>query len=169
MGAIQDQMALTDQEKLDQQAPAVSGQGGYNPDGSGKANDFHPSELPQASWPPNLTVAGRFSVHRDTVAQVASQMGTDLSALQNTLDTLNSSGAGGATLGGWVTADGMGNNAGQAYFGISTFCQTLNDVYDQVIGYLRQTVTNYADAETATATAANNVGTDAAPGSPSGG
>ncbi len=163
MGAIHDQMALTDQEKLDQQAPAASGQSRYNPDGSGKANDFHPSELPQLSWPPGLAVGGQFNVHRDTLTQVASQMGADLTALQNTLNTLNGGGAGGATLSGWATADGMGNNAGQAYYGISTFYQALNDVYDQVIGYLHQTVTNYADAETTTATAANNVGTDAAP------
>jgi hypothetical protein len=164
MGVIQDQAALADQEKLDQQAPAVSGQGGYNPDGSGKANDFHPPQLPRSSWPPGLTAGGQFSVHRDALTQVASQMGADLAALRNTLDTLNGAGAGGATLGGWETADGMGNNAGQAYYGISTFYQTLNDVYDQVICYLRQTVTNYADAETTTATAANHVGTDASPG-----
>jgi hypothetical protein len=164
MGVIQDQAALADQEKLDQQAPAVSGQGGYNPDGSGKANDFHPSQPPQSSWPSGLTAGGQFSVHQDALTQVASQMGADLAALRNTLDTLNGAGAGGATLGGWETADGMGNNAGQAYYGISTFYQTLNDVYDQVIGYLRQTVTNYADAETTTATAANHVGTDASPG-----
>jgi len=169
MGAIHDQMALTDQEKLDRQAPANAGQRGYNRDGSGKANDFRPSELPQSNWPPGLTAAGQFSVHRDSLTQVASQMGVDLVALQNTLNALNSDGAGGATLGGWATADGMGNNAGQAYYGISTFYRTLNDVYDQVIGYLRQTAINYADAETATATAANNVGADAAPGRPSGG
>jgi hypothetical protein len=162
MGVIHDQTALADQDKLDQQAPAISSQGGYNPDGSGKANDFHPSQLPRSSWPPSLTASGQFSVHRDALTQVANQMGADLTALQNTLDTLNGAGAGGATLGGWETADGMGNNAGQAYYGISTFYQALNDVYDQVIGYLRRTVTNYADAETSTATAANNVGTDAA-------
>jgi uncharacterized protein YukE len=152
-------MALTDQEKVDQHAPVASGQGGYNPDGSGKANDFHPPQLPQSSWPPGLAAGGQFRVHRDTLTQVATQMNADLTALQDTLSTLNSGGSGGATLGGWETADGMGNNAGQAYYGISTFYQTLNDVYDQVIGYLRQTVTNYADAETSTATAANNVGT----------
>lgn len=157
--------ALADQEKLDQQAPAVSDQGGYNPDGSGKANDFHPSELPKSSWPPGLRADGQFSVHRDALTQVTRQMGADLTDLQSTLDTLQSAGAGGATLGGWETADGMGNNAGQAYHGISTFYQTLNNVYDQAIGYLHQTVTNYADAETTTATAANNVGTGAAPAS----
>lgn len=169
MSAIGDHMALTDQEKLDQQAPAISERGGYNPDGSGKANDFHPSGQPQSNWPPRLTADGQFSVHHDSLTQVANQMGADLTELQNTLTTLNNGGAGGATLGGWATADGMGNNAGQAYYGISTFYQALNDVYDQVIGYLRQTVTNYADAETTTATAANNVGTDVAPGSLSGG
>src|SRR5215472_7311889 len=169
MGAIGDHMALTDQERLDQQVPAGSEQDGYHADGSGRRNDFCPSGLPQSSWPPHLTADGQFSVHHDTLTQVASQMGADLAELQSTLSTLNGGGAGGATLGGWETADGMGNNAGQAYYGISTFYQALNDVYDQVIGYLHQTVTNYADAETTTATAANNVGTDVAPGSLSGG
>ena len=169
MGAIGDYMALTDQEKLDQQTTAGSGQSGYNSDGSGKTNDFRPSGLPHSNWPPGLTADGQFSVHRDALTQVANQMGADLTELQNTLSTLNGGGAGGATLGGWPAADGMGNNAGQAYYGISTFYQALNDVYDHVIGYLHQTVTNYADSETTTATAANNVGTDVAPGIPSGG
>jgi hypothetical protein len=165
MGAIQDQMALTDQEKLDQQTPTATGQSGYNADGSGKANDFHPSGVPQSAWPPNLNAGGQFRVNRDALMQVANQMAGDLSTLQNTLNTLNSGGAGGATLGGWPTADGLGNNAGQAYYGISTFTQNLSTVHDQVIGYLRQTVTNYQDAEDSTTAAANNVGTNAAPGS----
>ena len=104
-------------------------------------------------------------MNRDTLTQVANQMAGDLSTLQNTLNTLNGGGAGGATLGGWPTADGLGNNAGQAYYGISTFTQNLSTVHDQVIGYLRQTVTNYQDAEDAATAAANNVGTNAAPGS----
>src|SRR5215469_10021108 len=162
MGAVQDHMAPTDQEKLDQQTSASSGQGGYNPDGSGKRNDFRPSGLPHSNWPTHLTADGQFRVHHDVLTRVANQMGADLTDLQNTLSTLNGGGGGGATLGGWETADGMGNNAGQAYYGISTFYQALNDVYDQVIGYLHQTVTNYADAETTTATAANNVGADVA-------
>lgn len=163
MGAISDRMALTDQEKLDQQTSSGSGQGSYNSDGSGKGNDFRPSGLPQSNWPPHLTADGQFRVHRDSLSQVANQMGKDLAELQNTLSTLNGGGAGGGTLGGWETADGMGNNAGQAYYGISTFYQSLNDVYDKVIGYLHQTVTNYADAETTTATAANNVRAKAVP------
>ncbi len=150
MGAIQDQMALTDQEKLDQQTPTASGQSGYNADGSGKANDFHPSGVPHSGWPPHLNAGGQFRVNRDTLTQVANQMAGDLSTLQNTLNTLNSGG---------------GNNAGQAYYGISTFTQNLSTVHDQVIGYLRQTVTNYQDAEDAATAAANNVGTNAAPGS----
>jgi hypothetical protein len=163
MGVIGDQIALTDQERLDEQASAISGQSEYNSDGSAKADDFHQSELPRSNWPSHLTADGQFTVHPDSLTQVANHMNGDLSALRNTLTALNNSGSGGATLGGWDTADGLGNNAGQAYYGISTFYQTLNDVYDQVIGYLRQTVTNYADAETSTATAANNVGTYAAP------
>jgi uncharacterized protein YukE len=164
MGAIQDHMALTDQEKLDQQVQATSDHSGFHQDGSGKINDYHPPRLPQSNWPPGLKADGQFSVHRDALTQVAGHMGADLTELQNTLSALNGGGAGGASLAGWATADGMGNNAGQAYYGISTFYQALNDVYDQVIGYLHQTVTNYADAETTTATAANNVGTDVAPG-----
>src|SRR5260370_28758919 len=95
MGAIQDQMALTDQEKLDQQTPTASGQSGYNADGSGKANDFHPSGVPQSGWPPHLNAGGQFRVNRDTLTQVANQMAGDLSTLQNTLNTLNNRRAGG--------------------------------------------------------------------------
>jgi hypothetical protein len=165
MGAIQDAKALSDQEKLDQQATAAGGQSGYNPDGSGKGNDYHPPGVPQSSWPPSLHADGQFRVNRDALAQVANQMASDLSALQNTVNTLNGAGAGGATLGGWPTADALGTNAGQAYFGISTFTENLSTVHDQVIAYLHQTVTNYQDAEDSTTAAANNVGTNAAPGS----
>ncbi len=157
MDAIQGQMPLTDQERLDQQVSATGSQSEYNADGSGKVNDFHPSGLPHSKWPPGLTADGRFTVHRGTITQVASHMTGDLAASRETLSTLNGGGAGGTTLGGWATADGMGNNSGQAYYGISTFYERLNDVYDEVIGQLRQTVSNYADAETTTATAANNV------------
>lgn len=161
MSPISDEMALTDQERLDQQTPAFGGESGYNADGSGKANDFHGSPLPQSGWPPSLNVGGKFSVHRDTLSAVSGNMGQDLSSLQDSLNNLNSAGAGGATLGGWETADGMGNNSGQAYYGISTYHQNLNNVVDQMIGYLKQTAQNYADAEDASTTAASNVGNDA--------
>src|SRR5260370_41070623 len=90
MGAIQDQMALTDQEKLDQQTPTASGQSGYNADGSGKANDFHPSGVPQSGWPLHLNAGGQFRVNRDTLTQVGDHMAVDLSTAQNTQNTLNS-------------------------------------------------------------------------------
>jgi hypothetical protein len=158
MSPIQDEMALTDQERLDQQTPTFGGQSGYNADGSGKANDFNGSPLPQSAWPPGMNVGGQFSVHTDTLTAVYGQMGNDLTDLQNSVNNLNSNGAGGATLGGWTTADGIGNNSGQAYYGISTYHQGLNDVVDQMIGYLKQTQQNYADAEDASTTAASNVG-----------
>jgi hypothetical protein len=164
MGAIQDAMALADQQKIDQQAAAANAQP-FNPDGSGKVNDFHMPALPQSTFPPNLTAGSELRVNRDQLTTVAANMKTDLAQLEATLQTLYSGGSGGATVGGWDTADGLGNNAGQAYYGISTFYQNLSAVYDQVIGYLGQTVTNYADAESTTATAAGNVGTNAAPGS----
>jgi hypothetical protein len=161
MSPIQDEMALTDQEKLDQQTPTFAPESGYNQDGSGKANDFHGSPLPQSAWPPGMNAGGQFSVHRDTLTAVYGQMGNDLTDLQNSLNNLNSNGAGGATLCGWDSADGLGNNSGQAYFGISTYHQSLNDVVDQMIGYLKQTTQNYADAEDASTTAAGNVGNNA--------
>jgi hypothetical protein len=162
MSPIQDEMALTDQEKLDQQTPTYNaGESGYNPDGSGVANDFHKSPLPQSAWPPGMNVGGQFSVHRDTLTAVSNQMKNDLTDLQNSLNNLYGNGAGGATLGGWDTADGIGNNSGQAYYGISTYHQDLNNVVDQMIGYLKQTTQNYADAEDASTTAASNVGNNA--------
>ncbi len=164
MGAIQDQMALADQQKIDQQAAAANAQQ-FNPDGSGKANDFHMPGLPTSTFPPNLKAGSELRVNRDSLTTVAANMQADLAQLETTLQTLNGGGSGGATVGGWTTADALGNNAGQAWYGISTFYQNLSTVYDQVIGYLHQTVTNYADAESTTATAAGNVGSNAAPGS----
>jgi uncharacterized protein YukE len=163
MGAIQDQMALADQERLDEQAAAAVSEREYNKDGSARAKNYKFRELPPSNWPAHLATGGRLSVHPDTLTGVAKQMDADLTELRNKLDALKGRGAGGGTLGGWPTADGMGNNAGQAYYGIFTFCNAFNDVYDQVIGSLHQTVANYADAETASVAAANNVGTDIAP------
>jgi hypothetical protein len=163
MGAIQDEMALADQEKLDQQAAAASGQQ-FNKDGSGVANDYHSPTVPQSTaFPAGLAgqAGGHLRVNRDTLTSVAGQMKADLGGLASSVTGLNGGGAGGATIAGWTTADGMGNNAGQAYYGISTFMQDLHDCYDQTIGYLHQTVTNYADAEATTAAAANNVGAGA--------
>jgi uncharacterized protein YukE len=170
MGAIADAMALADQDKLDKQAAVVRvvSEHEYNTDGSAKAKDYLFRELPPSKWPSHLSAGGRFSVHPDALTGVAKQMGADLAELQSTLNKLKGRGAGGATLGGWATADGIGNNAGQAYYGIFTFYTVFNDVYDQVIGYLHQTVANYAIAENTATIAANNVGTDIAPGMLSG-
>jgi uncharacterized protein YukE len=110
-----------------------------------------------------LTAGSDFKVNRDELTQVASQMGKDLASLNAALQTLGNGGAGGSTVGGWETADGFGNNSGQAWWGIYSFVQELNGVYDQVIGYLHQTAANYNDAEQTTAAAASNVGADAAP------
>jgi uncharacterized protein YukE len=164
MGAIGDEMALQDQEKVDQQAAAANIAKVYNADGSAKANDYHPPKLPVSAFPPNLKVGGQLRVNGDELTKVAANMAKDLARLQATLQELNGGGPGGGTLGGWPTAAAMGNNAGQAWYGISTFYQNLNTVYDQVISYLHQTAGNYGDAEDATAAAARNVGSDVAPG-----
>jgi hypothetical protein len=159
MGAIQDEMALQDQEKVDQAAAAAHAKE-YNPDGTLKADNYRHPALPKSAFPPGLKFGGHLRVDRAQLAAVAGQMQADLASLQKTLQTLNSGGPGGSTLGGWSTADGMGANAGNAWWGISSFYQALNDVYDQVIGYLHQTASNYGDAEETTATAARNVGSD---------
>ncbi len=162
MSGVQDAMILADQQKIDQQAAAQNAQK-YNPDGSGKANDYHPPKLAQSTFPPHLTAGSDFKVNRDELTKVATQMGQDLASLEAALQTLGNGGAGGATVGGWDAADGFGNNSGQAWWGIYSFVQELNTVYDQVIGYLHQTAQNYRDAEQTTAAAANQVGSDAAP------
>ncbi len=162
MGAIGDVMALEDQEKLDQAAAANQARE-YNADGTLKADNYRPPKLPESTFPADIRFGGQLRVNRDGLKAVASQMATELSQLQSTLQALYNGGAGGATLGGWSTADAMGNNAGSAWYAISTFYQELNTVYDQVIGYLRQTASNYGDTEDITAAAARNVGSDAAP------
>jgi uncharacterized protein YukE len=162
MGGIYDEKMLQDQQKIDQQAAAANAQT-YNSDGSGKANDYHPPALPQSTFPPHLTAGSDFAVNRDELTKVASQMGKDLASLESALQTLGNGGSGGSTVGGWDQADGFGTNSGQAWWGIYSFVQQLNTVYDQVIGYLHQTAQNYDDADQTTAAAANNVGADAAP------
>ncbi len=162
MGAVHGQVPFTDQERIDHLVSATESQSEFHADGSGKANDFHPSGLPRSHWPPGLRADGHISVHRETLTRVGAHMSADMTALRGALSALNGGGAGGATLGGWATADGMGINSGQAYYGITTFCQRLVDDLDETIGHLRQTFTNYADAELTTATAANKVGTGTA-------
>ena len=58
MGAIDDVMALEDQEKLDQQQ-AASNARQYNADGSAKANDFQPPKLPESAFPARLDAGPR--------------------------------------------------------------------------------------------------------------
>src|SRR5260370_6743808 len=89
MGAIQDVMALADQQKMDQQAAAANAQP-FNPDGSGKANDFHMPALPQSTFPPSLKAGSELRVNRDQLTTVAADMKTDLAQLEATLQTLYS-------------------------------------------------------------------------------
>jgi len=136
----------------------------YNPDGSAKANDYHPPRLPASAFPA-LDGGHELEVHRDRLTQVATQMSAELGRLQATLQQLFGAGGGGAGIAGWPTAEAFGVNAGSAYTGISQFYQDLNTAYDLVIGNLHKTAGNYADAESAAAAAAAAVGTDsAAPG-----
>jgi hypothetical protein len=164
MGAIGDAMALEDQEKIDQQAAAAAHAREYNLDGTLKADNYHPPALPGSTFPPGLTRGGgEFHVDRGQLMTVANNMKTDLASLVSALQGLYGGGAGGATLAGWGTAEAVGNNAGSAFYGISTFLSDLNQVYDTVIGNLHQTAANYDDADSATATAASKVGSESAP------
>jgi len=157
MGGYGDALELQQQEKLDQQQAASNSQL-YNADGSGKANDYRPPKMPESSFPVGQAPGTELTVNRDQLSTVAAQMRADLDKLKATLQQLDDGGAGGELIFGWSTADGLGSNAGNAYWGISQFYQDLNTAYDQVIGYIRQTVSNYADADSATATAARSVG-----------
>jgi hypothetical protein len=162
MGGAFDAKMLQQQQQEQQQQAAQNAQA-YNPDGSGKANDYHPPHPPQSTFPPLGPPAGggkTLVVDRAGLAKIASQMATDLAMLRQTLSTLQSEGAGAGMIGGWPTAESFGVNAGNAYAGISEFYNALNAAYDQVIGNLHTTVNNYADAEDATATAARRVGPD---------
>jgi hypothetical protein len=157
MSGIGDALALEQQDKIDQQQ-AASNARLYNADGSGKFNDYHPPQLPESAFPARLAAGKNLTVNRDQLAAVATQMQNDLIKLQATLQQLNNGGPGAATIGGWSTAEAFGNNAGSAYYGIAQFYQALNAAYDEVISYLRQTASNYADAESSTASAARSVG-----------
>jgi uncharacterized protein YukE len=160
MGGYGDVLALEQQAKLDQQQ-AASNARLYNADGSAKANDYSPPKLPESAFPASPAAGKELTVNHDQLNAVASQMRADLSQLEATLQQLNSGGAGGATIGGWPTADAFGTNAGSAYWGISQFYQALNAAYDEVISYMRQTASNYADAESSTTSAARGVGSQA--------
>jgi hypothetical protein len=166
MGGSFDAKMLQQQQQDEQQAPQNGQQ--YNPDGSGKANDYHgPPHMPPSAFPKlpaSGSGGGSLTVDRDRLTQVATQMATDLAKLRATLQTLYSNGAGGELVFGWPTADAFGENAGNAYAGISQFYSDLNDAYDLVISNIHQTVSNYADAETSTVTAARRVSPDNIPG-----
>ncbi len=164
MGGYGDALALEQQEQLDQQQAAANSRL-YNADGSAKANDFTPPKLPESAFPPSVAGGTELSVNTDQLQTIATQMHGDLAQLQATLQTLNNGGALGELLGGgWSTAEALGSNAGNAYWGISQFYQDLNQAYDMVIGYMRQSASNYADAETTTASAARTVGSETTPG-----
>jgi hypothetical protein len=165
MGGSFDAKMLQQQQQQDQQQASQDGQQ-YNPDGSGKFNDYHgPPHLPPSSFPKlGPSGGGHLTVDRSRLTQVATQMAADLAKLRATLQTLYSEGAGGELVFGWPTADGFGANAGNAYDGIAQFYSDLNDAYDLVISNIHQTVSNYADAEDSTVTAANRVSPDNVPG-----
>jgi uncharacterized protein YukE len=164
MGGYGDALALEQQEQLDQQQAAANSRL-YNPDGSGKANDFTPPALPDSAFPPSVAGGTELSVNTDQLQTIAAQMHGDLAQLQATLQTLNNSGIMGELIGGgWSTPESLGSNAGSAYWGISQFYQDLNQAYDMVIGYMRQSASNYADADATTASAARSVGSEATPG-----
>ncbi|HUA27817.1 MAG TPA: hypothetical protein VMC03_02945 [Streptosporangiaceae bacterium] len=163
MGAIGDEMALQDQERLDQQQAAQNARE-YNADGSAKANDFRPPKLPESTFPKGLNSGKELTVDRGQLNVVRGQMAADLARLQGTLSQLQGEGAMGGAIGGWTTADAFGSNATNAYEGITQFIQALNKAYDLVIGNLSKTVANYADAEATTASAASRIGADSAPG-----
>lgn len=157
MGGSFDAMMFAQQEKLDQQQ-ATSNARLYNADGSGKANDYRPPRLPTSRFP-SLAPGKDLVVHRDRLTQVATQMKAELAELEATLQQLNNGGAGGVMLDGWPTAEALGNNAYSAYEGISQFYQDLNAAYDLVISNIRQTASNYDDAESSTVTAVHGIGT----------
>ena len=160
MSGVGDALELQEQEKLDQQQ-AANNAGQYNADGSAKANDFHPPTMPVSSFPANLDAGTQLGVNRDQLLAVKNQMGPDLARLQAAWQQLSSTVAFGGAIGGWTTADAFGGNATNAYEGITQFMQALDAAYDMVIGVMGKTVTNYADAETTTASAASQIGADA--------
>lgn len=164
MGAIDDVMALEDQEKLDQEAAANHAKL-YNANGTLKADDYRPPTLPKSTFPADISFGGELRVNRGGLTAVANAMNGELTGqLQPGLQKLNNGGAGGGTIGGWQTADALGTNLSNAWYAISSAYQRLNAVYEEFVTYLSQTAGNYADAEEATMTAARNVGSDAAPG-----
>lgn len=163
MSGVGDALELQEQEKLDQQQAANNARQ-YNADGSAKANDYRAPKIPQSAFPASLDAGTQLRVNRDQLLAVKNQMGPDLARLQAAWQKLSGSGAFGGAIGGWTTADAFGGNATNAYEGIAQFMQALNEAYDMVIGVLGKTVTNYADAETTTASAASKIGADAAPG-----
>jgi hypothetical protein len=160
VSGIGDALELQEQEKLDQQQAADNARQ-YNADGSAKANDFHPPAMPVSSFPAHLDAGTQLRVNRDQLLAVKNQMGPDLARLEAAWQQLSGTGAFGGAIGGWTTADAFGGNATNAYEGITQFMQALNAAYDMVIGVMGKTVTNYADAETTTASAASQIGADA--------
>ncbi len=159
MGGAGDARILQQQQAQQQQQAAAQNAQLYNPDGSGKANDYHPPPLPASGFP-QLAGGHEIQVHPDRLTQVATQMGAELNRLEASVMEIYSNGYGGAEITGWSTAEAFSANAASAYDGISQFHADLNLAYQQVIGNLRMTVVNYADAESASSSAARTVGSD---------
>jgi hypothetical protein len=158
---------LGDQDRLDQQAAQASAQRDRPAGPVAAADDFHMSQMPQSVFPKGLNADGQFGVYPEQLAAVKGQMvgGTELGQLTSTLAQLISYGGFGAGIGGWDTADGFGSNADNAYEGITQFMQALNSAYDMVATSVGKAAQNYSDADDATASAANSIGSEAGPGS----
>src|SRR5215471_7268206 len=128
MSGVGDEMALQQQEKLDQQQAANNARQ-YNADGSAKANDYHAPTVPQSAFPTafpaDAGAGGQLQVNWDQLTAIKNQMGTDLARLRAVCERLGGDGAMGGGIGGWDTADAFGGNATNAYEGITQFMQAL--------------------------------------------
>lgn len=160
MGGSFDAMMLSHQDALDQAAAKnAAPQSGTSPAAAG----FRAPSLHISAFPGHAGAGGGFHVDSDQLKNVAGQMGQDANALQGGLSTLNGEGPlAQLVAAGWETSDNLGANTGAAWDAISSFMQDLQNVYDQMTGNLHKTAANYADANSASATAANYVNTEAA-------
>jgi hypothetical protein len=161
VGGYSDYLIMAQQNALDQAATNAA----VRQDGDVHLPSVPKFRSPQVSikgFPSAKGGGGGFHVEPTQLTSVSSAMGSDVNSLGDGLSQLNGAGPMGQLIAaGWDTSNDLGANAGFAYDAISTFMQDLQNTYHSMAGALRKTAENYTESDSASASAANGVASEA--------
>jgi uncharacterized protein YukE len=150
----------------------MAGGSPYNPDGTGKANNYQPPPPIESTFP-DVGASGNLSVDPATLKQVAKAMQQDITELQATLNDIQSNGlVTSLQVGSWEAPSSLGGATGNSFAAISEFTNDLIAAHQTVIDKINQSAQAYTDAEANNVAAVNSVGSGAGgsvPGSTGGG